>query len=193
MATAKKSKQYFGKLSDYKLRKIYDILADHIDPKSDLSFDTHYELLVAVVLSAQATDKSVNQACIPLFAKWNTPEAIANLGEEGLIPFIRKIGLYRNKAKNVVQLSKDLITKHNSQVPDNRADLEALPGVGRKTANVILNIAFGHPTIAVDTHVHRVSQRVGIADCKTPDQPEPVLITRTPKKHGQHAHHYLIL
>lgn len=193
MAIPKQAQQYFGALSDYKLRKVYDILSEHIDPVSDLNFADHYQLLVAVVLSAQATDKSVNAACIPLFAQYSTPKSIAALGVEGLIPFIRKIGLYRNKAKNVIQLSKDLIEKHNSTVPNTRTELEALPGVGRKTASVILNIAFGQPTIAVDTHVHRTSQRLDIADCTTVEQTEAVLIARTPKKHALHAHHYLIL
>ncbi len=193
MAKTKKNTQWYGAASAQKITKFYDILSEHIEPKSDLSFDTHYELLVAVVLSAQATDKSVNESCQKLYPVANTPEAIVKLGEKKLIPYIKNIGLYRNKAKNVIKLSQILIDDYNSEVPNNREALEALPGVGRKTANVVLNIAFGEPTIAVDTHVHRISPRLGIADCKTVEQTEQVLLERTPKKHLLHAHHYLIL
>ena len=190
---AKQFEQYYGPLSPAKIKRVYDILSEHIEPKSDLEFDTHYELLVAVVLSAQATDKSVNEACEKLYPVAKTPAAMVKLGEKKLISYIKTIGLYRNKAKNVIKLSQILLDEHNGEVPNDRAALEALPGVGRKTANVVLNIAFGEPTIAVDTHVHRISQRLGIADCKTVEHTEQVLLERTPKKHLLHAHHYLIL
>jgi endonuclease III len=182
-----------GALSDYRVRKLYDILAETIDPESDLDYDGAFELLVAVVLSAQATDKSVNEATAKLYPIANTPAEIHALGESGLKPFIQHIGLFNTKAKNVIKLCKKLIDEHDSKVPEDRASLEALPGVGRKTANVVLNIAFMHPTIAVDTHVHRVANRTGIAVTKNPDQTERVLLARTPRKHMLHAHHYLIL
>jgi endonuclease III len=190
MASAAKG---FGSLDDKSIEKIYSILARKIVPKSDLTYDTPFELLVAVVLSAQATDKSVNQATQKLYPVANTPTTILALGIEGLTPYIRHIGLYRNKAKNVIELSRLLIERHQGQVPSDRAALEALPGVGRKTASVVLNIAFGQPTIAVDTHVQRVANRLRIAKTKTPEQTEQVLLQRTPTKYLQQAHHYLIL
>ncbi len=183
----------FGSLDDQSIEKIYAILAKKIVPKSDLTYDTPFELLVAVVLSAQATDKSVNQATQKLYPVANTPKTILALGVDGLTPYIRHIGLYRNKAKNVIELCRLLIERHNSIVPSDRASLEALPGVGRKTASVVLNIAFGQPTIAVDTHVQRVANRLRIAKTTTPEQTEQVLLQRTPTKYLQHAHHYLIL
>jgi len=172
---------------------IYDALAAVISPKSDLEFASPFELLVAVVLSAQATDKSVNAATSKLYPIANTPQAILALGVEGLKPFIRHIGLFNTKAANVITLCRLLIERHGGQVPDNRADLEALPGVGRKTASVVLNVAFGQPTIAVDTHVHRVANRLGLATTTTPEQTEQALLACTPKQHLLHAHHYLIL
>ena len=183
----------FGSLDDQSIEKIYAILAKKIVHKSDLTYDTPFELLVAVVLSAQATDKSVNQATQKLYPVANTPKTILALGVDGLTPYIRHIGLYRNKAKNVIELCRLLIERHNSIVPSDRASLEALPGVGRKTASVVLNIAFGQPTIAVDTHVQRVANRLRIAKTTTPEQTEQVLLQRTPTKYLQHAHHYLIL
>ena len=183
----------FGLLDDKSIEKIYAILAKKIIPKSDLTYDTPFELLVAVVLSAQATDKSVNQATQKLYPIANTPHAIFALGVDGLTPYIRHIGLYRNKAKNVIELCRLLIERHHGQVPSDRAALEALPGVGRKTASVVLNIAFGQPTIAVDTHVQRVANRLCIAKTTTPEQTEQVLLQRTPTKYLQQAHHYLIL
>lgn len=172
---------------------IYDALAAVIDPRSDLVYASPYELLVAVVLSAQATDRSVNAATARLFPIANTPATMVALGEDGLAPYIRTIGLWRAKAANVVALSRLLIERHGGAVPGTRAELEALPGVGRKTASVVLNIAFGEPTIAVDTHVHRVANRLGIAATATPERTEAVLLARTPARHRQHAHHYLIL
>ncbi|MGE0711861.1 MAG: endonuclease III [Planctomycetota bacterium] len=170
-----------------------DTLAATIDPKSDLEYETPFELLVAVVLSAQATDKSVNEATRKLFPAANTPQAILELGVGGLIPYVQTIGLFNSKAKNVIGLCERLVEEHGGQVPREREALEALPGVGRKTANVVLNVAFGQPTIAVDTHVQRVANRLGIADTKTPRETEDVLLERIPERHLLEAHHYLIL
>jgi endonuclease-3 len=162
-------------------------------PKSELAYQTPYELLVAVVLSAQATDKSVNLATARLFPAANTPRAIAALGETGVEPYIRSIGLYRTKAKNLVALSRLLLERHGGEVPAAREALEALPGVGRKTANVVLNVAFGQPTIAVDTHIFRVANRTGLAPGKDPLAVEERLLKFTPAEFRQHAHHWLIL
>ena len=163
------------------------------EPKSELDHTTPFELLVAVVLSAQATDKGVNLATAKLFPVANTPAAIAALGIEGLERYIRTIGLYRGKARNVVALSQLLLDQHGGEVPRTREALEALPGVGRKTANVVLNVAFGEPTIAVDTHVFRVSNRTGLAPGKDPLEVEARLLKVTPEKYLRNAHHYLIL
>lgn len=163
------------------------------EPKSELEHTTPYELLVAVVLSAQATDKSVNLATAKLFPVASTPDKIAALGVEGLESYIRTIGLYRGKAKNVIALSQLLIDRHGGKVPRTREALEALPGVGRKTANVVLNVAFGELTIAVDTHVFRVSNRTGLAPGKDPLEVEAKLMKVTPQKFLRNAHHYLIL
>jgi endonuclease-3 len=149
--------------------------------------------LVAVVLSAQATDKGVNRATEPLFKRVQTPSQMIKLGEARLIDHIKTIGLYRMKAKNVIALSQALIEKHDGRVPQDREALEALPGVGRKTANVVLNIAFGEHTIAVDTHVFRVAQRLGLAKGNTPREIEDQLMKIVPDKYKQHAHHWLIL
>jgi endonuclease-3 len=181
-------------MSPAKREEFFRRLAQAIpDPKSELDFSNPFELLVAVVLSAQATDKSVNLATAKLFPVANTPEKIAALGVEGLEPYVKTIGLYRGKAKNVVALSKLLLEKHGGEVPRAREALEELPGVGRKTANVVLNAAFGEPTIAVDTHVFRVSNRTGLAPGKDPLEVEQKLLKVVPKKYLQHAHHYLIL
>jgi endonuclease III len=161
------------------------------NPTTELRYSTPYELLVAVVLSAQATDKSVNLATDKLFPV--TPEKVAKLGVAGLEPYIKSIGLYRTKAKNVVALSQILLEKHCGAVPQNREALEALPGVGRKTANVVLNTAFGQPTVAVDTHIFRVSNRTGIAPGKDPLEVELRLLKFTPPEYLQNAHHWLIL
>src|SRR5215212_7202658 len=172
----------------------FDGLARAIpEPKSELEHTTPYELLVAVVLSAQATDKSVNLATQKLYPVANTPEKIAALGVEGLEQYIRTIGLYRGKAKNVIALSQILMEQHGGQVPRTREALEALPGVGRKTANVVLNVAFEELTIAVDTHVFRVANRTRLAPGKDPLEVETRLLKVTPKKYLKNAHYYLIL
>lgn len=162
-------------------------------PTTELIYKTPFELLIAVVLSAQATDVSVNKATKKLFPVANTPEKIAKLGLDKLKTYIKTIGLYNTKASNVIKLCDILINKHNSQVPTTREELEALPGVGRKTANVILNTAFGEPTIAVDTHIFRVSNRTKIAPGKTPLAVEKKLLKVVPEKYKQDAHHWLIL
>ncbi|VAX08789.1 Endonuclease III [hydrothermal vent metagenome] len=162
-------------------------------PESELAYNTPFELLVAVILSAQATDKSVNKATAKLYPTANTPEAILNLQEAGLKQYIKSIGLYNSKAKNIILTCRKLIEEHNSQVPENRIDLEALPGVGRKTANVILNTAFGHPTMAVDTHVFRVANRTRIAPGKTVLEVEKRLLRLVPKQFLLDGHHWLIL
>jgi len=162
-------------------------------PEGELDYVNPYTLLVAVVLSAQATDSGVNRATGPLFKVADTPQKMVELGETELTSYIRSIGLYRMKAKNVIGLSKILIEKHGGEVPDDRSALEALPGVGRKTANVVLNIAFGEPTIAVDTHLFRVSNRTGLAPGKTPLEVELKLEKAVPPEYKRHAHHWLIL
>jgi len=162
-------------------------------PQGELDYLNPYTLLVAVALSAQATDVSVNRATGPLFKIADTPQKMLELGEAELISHIRTIGLYRNKAKNVMALSRILIDKHGSEVPRERAALEELPGVGRKTANVVLNIAFGEATIAVDTHIFRVGNRTGLAPGKTPLEVELKLEKRVPEAYRLHAHHWLIL
>ncbi len=162
-------------------------------PTTELAYRTPFELLVAVVLSAQATDKSVNLATAKLFAVADTPAKILALGEAGLTPYIQTIGLYRTKAKNVIGLCHMLMEQHSGAVPRDREALEALPGVGRKTANVVLNTAFGEPTIAVDTHIFRVANRTGIAPGKDVDEVERKLLKFVPDEFRQDAHHWLIL
>ena len=162
-------------------------------PKGELEYINPYTLLVAVVLSAQATDKGVNRATGPLFKIVKTPQQMVKLGEAKLIDHIKTIGLFRSKARNVIALSHALIANHGGEVPRDREALEALPGVGRKTANVVLNIAFGEPTIAVDTHVFRVAQRLGLGKGKTPREIEDQLMKLVPARFMQHAHHWLIL
>ncbi len=163
------------------------------EPKTELHYVSPYTLLVAVALSAQATDKGVNKATTPLFKTVNTPEAMVALGEAGLSEAIKTIGLYRGKAKNVIALSRILLEQHGGQVPQNREALEALPGVGRKTANVVLNVAFGEPTIAVDTHIFRVSNRTNLAPGKNVLEVEFGLEKIVPDHFKSHAHHWLIL
>ena len=163
------------------------------EPRSELDYVNPYTLLVAVVLSAQATDKGVNKATKGLFAVADTPERMVALGEEGLRRHIRTIGLFNTKARNVIALSHDLLARHGGQVPEDRAALEALAGVGRKTANVVLNVAFGQPTIAVDTHIFRVANRTGLAPGKTVRAVEDGLERVTPDRFRRHAHHWLIL
>lgn len=162
-------------------------------PKTELEYVNNYTLLVAVVLSAQATDVGVNKATKALFDKVDTPDKMLQLGEVGLKKYIKTIGLFNTKAKNIIALSQILVDKYNSQVPDDFASLKSLPGVGIKTANVILNCAFGHPTIAVDTHVFRVSKRIGLANATNPEELGQQLLQNIPKKWQMHAHHWLIL
>lgn len=163
------------------------------DPKTELIYASPYTLLVAVVLSAQATDAGVNKATKVLYEKASTPEAMVKLGVEGLAKYIRTIGLWQSKAKNVIELSRQLIEQHGGEVPNNREALEALPGVGRKTANVVLNVVFGQSTMAVDTHVFRVGNRTGLAPGKTPRAVEDQLVKRIPPDLLGRAHHWLIL
>ncbi len=169
------------------------LAATNPDPKGELVAVDPFTLLVAVVLSAQATDAGVNKATKPLFALADTPEKMAALGEDGLAEMIKTIGLYRSKARHVIALSKALIERHGGEVPRDREALEALPGVGRKTANVVLNAAFGESTLAVDTHVFRVANRLGIAPGKTPRAVEDELMKVVPQRFMRHAHHWLIL
>lgn len=163
------------------------------NPTTELNYSSDFELLIAVILSAQATDVSVNKATAKLFAKANTPEHIYALGIDGLSEYIKSIGLYNSKAKNVIATCKMLIERHDGTVPDNRAQLEALPGVGRKTANVVLNTAFGQPTMAVDTHIFRVANRTNIAPGKTVLAVEKALLKFIPEEFLVDAHHWLIL
>ncbi len=174
--------------------KIFEILSqNNPTPRTELEYVNNFTLLVAVILSAQATDVSVNKATRLLFVKYNTPEEILELGEEGVRTYIRSIGLFITKAKNIVALCRILIDKYDSKVPNNFDDLIKLPGVGRKTANVVLNCLFGKSTIAVDTHVFRVSKRLGLANSNTPKKVELELVKVIDKKWLQHAHHWLIL
>ncbi|MFT4606803.1 MAG: endonuclease-3 [Urechidicola sp.] len=167
--------------------------AGTLKPTSELKYDSTFELLISVLLSAQATDVSVNKATAKLYPVANTPEAIFILGVDRLSQYIKTIGLYNSKAKNTIATCRILMDQHNSEVPEDRAALEALPGVGRKTANVVLNTAFGHPTIAVDTHIFRVSNRTGIAPGKDVVAVENKLIKFVPKEFKVDAHHWLIL
>jgi len=181
-------------MNQAKRQAIFDRLAAAIaDPTTELNYTTDFELLLAVVLSAQATDKGVNKATALLFPVANTPQAILALGLEGLKTYIKTIGLYNSKAANIMMLCQQLLDKHQGQVPKTREALEALAGVGRKTANVILNTAFGQPTIAVDTHIFRVSNRTGLAPGKTVLAVEKQLEKWVPSKHKKDAHHLLIL
>ena len=176
------------------IEEFYRRLQDQLpEPKGELDYVNSYTLLVAVVLSAQATDIGVNKATGPLFKVVKTPEQMVALGEAELRNYIKTIGLFNAKAKNTIGLSKLLVAKHNSEVPRDRDALEALPGVGRKTANVVLNMAFGEPTIAVDTHIFRIGNRTGLAPGKTPLAVEKKLEKSTPKHYKLHAHHWLIL
>jgi len=177
-----------------KRRKIFERLRSaNPNPTTELAYRTPFELLVSVVLSAQATDKSVNLATEKLFRSADTPRAILSLGLEGLIEHIRSIGLYRSKAKHILETCRLLIERHGGVVPESREALEALPGVGRKTANVILNTAFGHPTIAVDTHIFRVANRTCIAPGKDVREVEDKLMKFVPENFRKNAHHWLIL
>lgn len=181
-------------LSSDEIRIVMERLkAQNPSPKSELDYVNPYTLLVAVVLSAQATDKSVNKATEPLFKIVDTPEKMVALGEEGLIPYIKSIGLYRNKGKNVIALSKKLIEDFGSEVPADREKLMSLPGVGRKTANVVLNVVFNQPTMPVDTHLLRVSPKIGLAQGNDPISVEKSLLERIPQEYLEHAHHWILL
>jgi endonuclease III len=181
-------------MSKREIREFYRRLAETTPiPQTELQFISPFTLLIAVVLSAQATDAGVNKATPALFALADTPEKMLALGEEKLSELIRTIGLYRTKAKNVMALSRKLADEYGGEVPRSRTALEALPGVGRKTASVVLNVAFGQPTIAVDTHIFRVGNRTGLAPGKTPLQVEMALEHRTPRRYKAYAHHWLIL
>ncbi len=177
-----------------KRTRIFNILREqNPSPTTELTYQTPFELLIAVILSAQATDVGVNKATKKLYADANTPEAIYALGLKKLKTYIKTIGLYNNKAKNIIETCRILVEKFNSEVPQDRESLESLPGVGRKTANVILNTAFGEPTIAVDTHIFRVSNRTGIAPGKNVNQVEQRLLKFIPDEFKKDAHHWLIL
>lgn len=177
-----------------KIRTIFARLKEaNPSPTTELEYRTPFELLVAVILSAQATDRSVNLATRKLFQRANTPQSILKLGVEGLTPYIRTIGLFNTKAKNIIETCRILVERHGGEVPRSREALEALPGVGRKTANVILNTAFGEPTIAVDTHIFRVANRTGIAPGANVREVEDKLLRVVPKEYLHDAHHWLIL
>lgn len=178
---------------DQRVEFMHRLALEHPNPQSELHYSTPFELLIAVVLSAQATDKGVNLATAKLFPVANTPEAILALGYEGLVPYIQTIGLYRSKGQHIIALCEQLLAKHHGRVPENFDDLIALPGVGRKTANVVLNVAFGQPTIAVDTHIFRVCNRTKFATGRTPDEVEAKLHKVVPAEYLLHAHHYLLL
>ncbi len=181
-------------MNPQKRRAIFERLrAANPQPRSELDYASPFELLLAVVLSAQATDKSVNKATEKLFPIAHTPAAVLRLGTDGLIPYIQSIGLYRTKAKNLVALSEILLREHDGKVPTQREALEKLPGVGRKTANVVLNVAFGEPTIAVDTHIFRLANRTGLAPGKTVEEVERKLEKFVPAEFKRDAHHWLIL
>jgi endonuclease-3 len=167
--------------------------ADNPNPTTELVYHSPFELLIAVILSAQATDVSVNKATAKLYAVANTPESVLALGLDGLKSYIKTIGLYNSKAANILKTCEMLIEQHHSQVPHNREALESLGGVGRKTANVVLNTAFGEPTIAVDTHIFRIANRIGLADAKTVDGVEQQLLKTIPSQFKLDAHHWLIL
>ena len=181
-------------LSSVEITKIMQIWqAQNPNPASELEYKNAFTLLVAVVLSAQATDKSVNIATRPLFEVADTPQKMLELGEEGLIPYIKSIGLYKNKAKHVIGLSRKLIEDFGGEVPCDRENLMTLPGVGRKTANVVLNVVFHQPTMPVDTHLLRVAPKMGLAEGSTPEQVEKSLLERIPAEFMQHAHHWILL
>ncbi len=181
-------------ISKQKIDKIFQIFHDiEPEPKTELNYTNNFTLSVAVLLSAQATDVSVNKATGELFEQYNTPEKMLTLGEEGVKQYIKTIGLFNSKARNVIALCMQLIEHHNSEIPDDFEKLIKLPGIGRKTANVILNCAFGKPTMAVDTHVFRVSNRVGLSNGKTPEKVEKDLIQNIPLKWLEFGHHQLIL
>jgi endonuclease-3 len=188
--TARRRSRYTRKEAEAIFARLAEALPE---PKSELAYTNPFTLLVAVVLSAQATDAGVNRATEALFGKADTPGGMLALGEDAVREHIKTIGLYRNKAKNVIALSRALVEEHGGAVPRDRAALEALPGVGRKTANVVLNVAFGEETIAVDTHIFRLANRIGLAPGRTPDEVEAGLRRIVPKPYRANAHHWLIL
>lgn len=181
-------------MSRARVTRLFEKLQHNIpQPVTELQYHTPFELLCAVILSAQATDVGVNKATAKLYPVANTPQTILDLGEAGLKQYISSIGLYNSKAKNIIGTCQMLVREHGGKVPDTREALEKLPGVGRKTANVVLNVLFGKPTIAVDTHLFRLGNRMGLAPGKTPLEVEKGLLKAIPKKFLQHAHHWLIL
>ncbi len=181
-------------LSQKEIRTVFDRLkAANPSPQSELKWKNPYTLLVSVVLSAQATDRSVNRATEPLYKAADSPQKMLALGEENLISYIKSIGLYRTKAKHVIQLSRQLIDNFGGKVPDDRDDLMSLSGVGRKTANVVLNVVFDRPTMPVDTHLLRICPKIGLAEGSTPREVEDSLLKRIPPEYMRHAHHWLIL
>ena len=181
-------------MNEVTIKKIFALFKkNNPKPTTELIYSTPFELLIAVILSAQATDVSVNKATAALFKTANTPEQILALKNNGLISYIKTIGLYNSKCKNILKTCEILIKEHQGQVPRDRKSLEALPGVGRKTANVILNTAFGEPTIAVDTHIFRVANRIGLVKAKNPLETEKQLLKNIPKNYIHDAHHWLIL
>lgn len=183
-----------SRLSKAEIEELFSRLAArNPEPRTELNYSNPFTLVVAVALSAQATDVGVNRATKKLFETVDTPRKMLDLGEEALIDHIKTIGLYRNKAKNVIALSRILVERFGGEVPRDRESLESLPGVGRKTANVVLNVAFGEETIAVDTHIFRVGNRTGLAPGKTPEAVEDVLVRVVPGPYRRHAHHWLIL
>jgi len=185
--------RYYGPLSAQGIRSVFTTLAAFINPRTELAYGSTYQLLVAVVLSAQSTDRGVNAATKHLFSVAPTPTAMVALGVDAVSPYLRGINYYKTKARNVVALSQQLLDSHQGEVPADRQALMALPGVGQKTASVVLNTAFRQPVIAVDTHIHRVANRLGIAITTKPEQTEAVLMARTPQTYLLDAHHYLIL
>ena len=180
-------------LSKKKAKDLFDTLAANINPESELNWQTPLDLLIAVVLSAQTTDKSVNKVTEVLWQTCRLPKDYIDLGEDKVRDIIKTIGLYRNKAKSVIGICEKLLESFNGEVPQTREELQSFPGVGRKTANVVLNVVFKQPVMAVDTHVFRVSNRIGLADTTTPEKTEDALMKIIPKAHLLHAHHYLIL
>ncbi len=180
-------------LNSIQIKSFFDILSSYIIPESELNWSTPLDLVIAVVLSAQCTDKAVNKATPELWKQCRTADDYLNFGEENIRNCIRSIGLYKNKAKSIIGISRLIKEKFNNIVPDNRDDLQSMPGVGRKTANVVLNVLFDQPTLAVDTHIFRVANRIGLASAKTPEGIEKILLKKIPKTHLKPAHHYLIL
>jgi len=183
-----------SRMSADEVRRFFEILrSNNPEPRTELNYSNDFELLAAVMLSAQSTDVGVNKATAKLFPVANTPEAMLRLGEEKLKSYISSLGLYNSKARHLIQACDILVKKHGGKVPRTRTELEALPGVGRKTANVVLNVLYGEPTMAVDTHIFRVANRTGLAPGKTPLEVEKRLIRRVPPEFMKHAHHWLIL